>query len=178
MACNSLYHHFSASERLVQGLAKEWSLGCVKRAPRPEETRTRESLSLGTILYLIPVIVAVGVSLASLSSSEYGLSMHNKRLHLNVVVLSASRIKYFPVACTNSSQNKCTVKSERDAKGLSYLCTSKLVGQLMPCALRTAQPIVRRSSLLPSFKVVQICRAKEMWESARAPIKRRGLVQG
>ena len=30
----------------VQGLAKEWSLGCVKCAPRPEEARTRESRNL------------------------------------------------------------------------------------------------------------------------------------
>ena len=32
----------------IQGLAKERSLGCVKRAPRPEEARTRESRNLGT----------------------------------------------------------------------------------------------------------------------------------
>ena len=40
----------------VQGPAKEWSLGCVKRAPRPrEEARRRESRNLGPILEPIPV---------------------------------------------------------------------------------------------------------------------------
>ena len=34
----------------LQGLAKEWSLGCVKRAPRPEEASMLESGNLGTIL--------------------------------------------------------------------------------------------------------------------------------
>ena len=37
----------------VQGPAKEWSLGCVKRAPRPGEARTRESRNLGTVLWPI-----------------------------------------------------------------------------------------------------------------------------
>ena len=34
----------------IQGLAKEWSLGCVKRAPWQEEARTQESRNLGNIL--------------------------------------------------------------------------------------------------------------------------------
>ena len=34
----------------VQESAKEWSLGCVKRAPWQEEARTRESRNIGTIL--------------------------------------------------------------------------------------------------------------------------------
>ena len=34
----------------IQGSAKEMFLGCMKRAQRPEETRTRESRNLGTIL--------------------------------------------------------------------------------------------------------------------------------
>ena len=43
-------HLVTSANSSVQGSAKEGSLGCVKRALRPEEARTRDSRNLGTIL--------------------------------------------------------------------------------------------------------------------------------